>query len=203
MGVALNCACDPLLQADHWFVAQVLFGPLAAVVVEGSGQSHSHGCECWFEGNKRTQEHAQQPEEKGQSINQAVREVKARRRVSQTHQHLRHEVPKGNWLIIGDVIRLQGESQNKRSSSSREKKNHTFFFLTHLPTDGRVWSQMLSSQDVSMNDILHICEIYQIGPIAAEHTVKFKERLYQKKTGMICRWIDLLKKREKKKEFSI
>lgn len=62
---------------------------------------------------------------------------------------------------------------------------------------------MLSSQDVSMNDILHICEIYQIGPIAAEHTVKFKERLYQKKTGMICRWIDLLKKKREKKEFSI
>jgi len=46
--------------------------------------------------------------------------------------------------------------------------------LTHIPTDGGVWSQALSSQDVSVNDILNICEIYQIGPITGENEDKIK-----------------------------
>lgn len=107
MRVALHSASDPLPQTDNWFVAQVLFGPVTAVVVVCSSQSHSHGREGGFEEHKRTQDPGQQPEEQCQSVHKPVGEVKAWSGVAQTHQHIRHEVPKADWLVIGYVIRLK------------------------------------------------------------------------------------------------
>lgn len=108
MRVTLHRACDPLLQTDHWFVAQVLFGTFAAVVVMGSSQCHSHGRKGWFEWHERAQDPGEQPEEQGQAVDEAVRYVEMWSSIPQTHQHLRHEVPEANRLIVGDVIRLEG-----------------------------------------------------------------------------------------------
>lgn len=106
MRVALHSACNPLLQTDYWFVAQVLFRTLTAVVMVSSSQSHSHGGKCWFKGYKRTQDQTQQPEEQGQSIHKSVREVVTWSSISQTHQHIGHKVPEPHWLIIGNMIWL-------------------------------------------------------------------------------------------------
>lgn len=108
MRVTLHRACDPLLQTDHRFVTQVLFGTFAVVVVMGSSQSHSHGRKGWFERHKRAQDPGEQPEEQGQAVDEAVRYVEAWSSIPQTHQHLRHEVPEANGLIVGDMIRLEG-----------------------------------------------------------------------------------------------
>lgn len=107
MRVTLHGACYPLLQTDHRFVAQVLFGTFTAVIVMGSSQSHSHGRKSWFERHKRAQDPGEQPEEQGQAVHEPVREVKTWSSITQTHQHLRHEVPEANWLVIGDVIWLE------------------------------------------------------------------------------------------------
>lgn len=107
MRVALHCARYPLLQMDYRFVAQVLLGAVTAVVVVGSSQSHSHGCKGGFEGHQRAQDQGQQPQEQGQSVHKNVGEVVAGSSISQTHQHLRHEVPESNWLVIGDVVCLK------------------------------------------------------------------------------------------------
>lgn len=119
MRVALHCACNPLLQTDDWFIAQVLFGSLAAVVVVGASQRHSHGREGGFKGHKRTQDQRQQPQKKRQSIHKTVGEVVARGSVSKSHQHFWHEVPKSNRFIIGDMVRLKATSCYRRRLERR------------------------------------------------------------------------------------
>lgn len=88
MRVTLHRASNPFLQTDQRSVGQVFFGPLTAVVVVGSGQSHSHRCESGFEGNQRAQDQGYQPEEEGKSIDEHVWEVVARGGVSKTNQDL-------------------------------------------------------------------------------------------------------------------
>lgn len=43
------------------------------------------------------------------------------------------------------------------------------FTPTHLSTYGGVLPQVLSSQDVSVNDVLHKCEIHQVSAITEEN----------------------------------
>lgn len=122
MRVALHSAGDPFLQSDCGFVTHVPFGALTAVKVVGSSQSHSHWSKGGFEGHKRTQDQCQQPEEHGQPVDEPVGEVVARRLVSQTHQHLRHEVPESDRLIIGDVVRLKRKKTKVLKIQRREKQ---------------------------------------------------------------------------------
>lgn len=111
MRVALHCARYPLLQTDYRFVAQVLFGAVTAVVVVGPSQGHSHWCKGGFKGHQRAQDQGQQPEEQGESVHYSVGEVVAGGSVSKTHQHLGHEVPESNGLIIGDMVWLKANSR--------------------------------------------------------------------------------------------
>lgn len=120
MRVARHRACNPLLQTDHRLVAQVFFGALTAVVVIGPGQSHSHGCKGGFERHKGMQDPGEQPQKKGKTIHECVWEVEAWGGVSQAHQNFRHEVPEADWLIIGDVIRLQEREEGTEIKVSGE-----------------------------------------------------------------------------------
>lgn len=67
-----------------------------------------------------------------------------------------------------------------------QKKNSR----AHFATDGRVWSQALSSQDVSMNNIFHKGEIYQIGPVTEVNKQQIKNSAFQEEM-QICKadWV--------------
>lgn len=113
MRVTLHCASDPFLQTDQRPVGQVFLGPLTAVVVVGSSQSHSHWCESGFEGHQGAQDQGHQPEEEGKSIDQQVGEVVARSIISKTNQDLWHEVPESNGLVVGNVVGLRSHGEWK------------------------------------------------------------------------------------------
>lgn len=54
------------------------------------------------------------------------------------------------------------------------------FMLTYFSTYGGVWLQAFSSQDVSMNYILHKGEIHQVGAVTEEN----KERELNSSTAV-------------------
>lgn len=107
MRVALHCAFYPLFQTNHWFVAQILFGPITAVIMVRSSQRHSHRCKSGFEGHYRAKDKGQKPQQQGQPIHQKVWEVESGGGVTKSHQHFRHKVPESNRLIIGDMVGLK------------------------------------------------------------------------------------------------
>lgn len=144
MRVALHCAFYPLFQTDHWFVAQILFGPITAVIMVCSSQCHSHRCKSGFEGHYRAKDQGQKPKQQGQPIHQKVREVESGGGVSKSHQHFRHKVPESNRLIIGDMVRLKNKIKHlvncfKNPNSNLNTRLTYFLFLLF-----HIWGNLLS-----------------------------------------------------------
>lgn len=164
MRVALHCAFYPLFQTDHWSVAQILFGPITVVIMVCSSQRHSHRGKSGFEGHYRAKDQGEKPKQQGQSIHQRVREMESGGSVSKSHQHFRHKVPESNRLVIGDMVRLKEEIKDLvncfKNPNSDLNTRLTDFFYPYFSTYGGICSQMFSSQDVTVNYILHKGKIH-------------------------------------------
>lgn len=129
-----------LVHADQRSVAHQLLGFLTAVVVEGACQRDTHGRESRLDLEEGTDQHHQQGQQYGQVVGHPVRDVVLGGLIVQASQDAGQESPEWNGLVIGDV--------------------------KCLPAQGRMLRELLCSQDVSVDHILHEAEVHQVLPIS-------------------------------------
>ena len=99
------------IKRDEGFIPEVLFGRLTVIKVMGASQADCHGGKSNVYVLQGSQKGRNTLEDEGNDVDECERQVVTRRRVTKPGQHPGQEGPEENWVIIGDVICLQGAAQ--------------------------------------------------------------------------------------------